>query len=197
MKTDEDRFWEVERTVDYVVDRVASRGWTDNPVNADRFDQLRTDLAIRSAQVAALYEEYFLPERHEFEWQVLSHIIDTIVGDPTTQFIGGVVVTGIIGSLAYDILKKMCQHTAQVFEQKLGERGKERAIGFRQIASDAQTIQNYFSATERARINDIEKATGIPREKIYPLLKIAGFQHNRRMDACYWQLPSSLSKRKL
>ena len=82
----DDIVWEAHKSIEYVLGRVASRGWRDSPLSVDRFADLRQERRFREAQVAALYEEYFLPERHEFEWQVLSEIVTAVVTSPAAKF---------------------------------------------------------------------------------------------------------------
>jgi hypothetical protein len=186
---DENARWELEKGIEYVVDAVANRGWADTELEADDFAVLRMDRRIRDAQVAALYEEYFLPERHEFEWQVLSDIVTAVTTSPLGSFVAVAVAGGVIGNAAYDLLKALCATTAGLFESKLGKRASARAKSFRQIGDDCDKLKSFFVKNHKARITEIENSTGIPREKIYPLLKIAGLRHQRRGEVCYWSIP--------
>ncbi|MGB2956524.1 MAG: hypothetical protein WBB64_11230, partial [Anaerolineales bacterium] len=63
------------------------------------------------------------------------------------------------------------------------------ANGFLLIASDVNKIEDYFNQNSSARIEDIEQETGVPREKIYPIIKLAGFRHHRRGTPCFWEIP--------
>ena len=106
-----------------------------------------------------------------------------------TDFIGVSIAGGVIGNAAYDP-KRLCDYAADTFEQKLGDRAKEHSEGFRQIGLDAKKLKDFFEKKPEARIEEIEKETHLPREKIYPLMKLAGFSHHRRKkDACYWEIP--------
>jgi len=180
------------RNIDYIVDQVAIRGWSDNLAECDDFEVLRRDVRVRGAQVAALYEEYFLPERHEFEWNVLVEIVEAIVTSAAVKTAGDVVVAGVAGSAAYDLLKALCLHTAAGFRKRLGGGGTQRAEAFEQLAKDSEQLKRFFEATLKARIREIEEGTGLNREKLYPLMKIAGLRHQRRGDPCYW---TSLDRR--
>jgi hypothetical protein len=181
--------WEIRKSIEYTVSEVANRGWADNPLEVDRFANLRKERRIREAQVAALYEQYFLPERHEFEWQVLSDIATAITTSSVTQFAAVAVAGGALGNAAYDLLKIMCSYAASQFEEKLGDKARERAKSFRQLSTDAEKLKSFFSKNQKARIEEIEQATGLPREKVYPLMKLAGLNHYRRYNPCYWELP--------
>lgn len=185
----DDIMWETQKSIEYTVSEVASRGWIDNRLEVDRFAELRKDRRIREAQVAALYEQYFPPERHEFEWQVLSEITVTIVTSPAVKFAAVSIAGGVIGNAAYDMLKAMSSYAASKFEEKLGEKARERAASFRQLAADADKLKSFFSKNHKARIGEIEQSTGLPREKIYPLMKLAGLNHYRRGNPCYWEMP--------
>jgi hypothetical protein len=184
----DDVSWEGQKSIEHIIDQVAVRGWLDKQLQTDDFALLRLDKRFSEAQIAELYEQYFLPERHEFEWQILSEIVTTIINSPASSFVVAAITGGVIGNAAYDLLKKMCLAVAERFEERLGTKARERAMGFRQLASDAEKIKNFFSQIQRARIEEIERETGINRERIYPLLKLAGLKHYRRGDPCYWEV---------
>lgn len=188
---DEEIYWEGQKNIDHVIEEVSTRGWVDNRAQADDFAELRVDKRYRDAQIAELYEQYFLPERHEFEWHVLSEIVGIVVHSSVTHFVAAGLAGGILGNAAYDLLKRMCIDAAERFENKLGEKARERAAGFRHLAADADKIKAFFGQHQKARIEEIERETGISRERIYPLMKLAGSKHYRRDDPCYWETPHS------
>lgn len=186
--------WETQKNIDHIIDEVAARGWTDAQLQADDFSELRTDARFRDAQLAQLYEQYFLPERHEFEWLVLYEIVRAVAHAPVTQHIASGVALGVAGNAAFVLIRKMCLATAHKFKSKLGANAGERAEGFGNIALDAERIQTFFAHHQRARIDEIERETGIVRERIHPLIKLAGLKHYRRDDACYWEMPTALAQ---
>lgn len=182
--------WEAKKNIDHILDEVAIRGWVDNQLQTDDFAELRMDARFRDAQLAQLYEQYFLPERHEFEWMVLYEIVRAVLHSPATTYVGSGIAIGVLGNAAFALLRKMCLEAARLFEAKLGASAKERAKGFREIAADADRITAFFGHHEKARIDEIERETGIPRDRIHPLMKLAGLKHHRRDDdACYWEMP--------
>lgn len=185
--------WESQKSIEYVINGVVERGWIEKPLDMDQFSELRKDQRFREAQIAALYEQYFLPERHESDWQMLSEIAQAIIkavaSSPVVDFSALAIAGGVIGNAAYDLIKNMCSYTGTVIEEKLGHRASGRVASFQQIGTDAQTLKTFFQKTPKARIEEIEQTTGIPREKIYPLLKLAGMNHHRRGTPCYWELP--------
>jgi hypothetical protein len=192
-KTMNDIVWGAQKSIEHVLSRVASRGWKETPLAVDRFADLRQERRFLEAQVAALYEQYFLPERHEFEWQVLSEIVNAVVTSPAVEFAAVSIAGGVIGNAAYDLLKALCSYAASKFEEKLGESGRTRAAGFRQLAADAEKVKSFFQQHTKAQIGEIEEVTGIPREKVYPLMKLAGLDHHRRGNPCFWETPSKAS----
>jgi hypothetical protein len=184
--------WEAQKNIDHIIDEVAARGWVDAQLQSDDFAELRQDARFRDAQVAGLYEQYFLPERHEFEWLVLYEIVRSVVHSPVTGYVASSVTLGVLGNAAFALLKKMCFEAASQFEAKLGTHANERATGFRDLATDAEKINTFFGQHQKARIDEIERETGIARERIHPLMKLAGLRHYRRDDACYWEMPTAL-----
>jgi hypothetical protein len=188
---DNDTIWEAKKSIEYTFEKVAERGWQDTLETIDRFAELRKDKRFREAQVAALYEQYFLPERHEFEWRALNEIADVVIESQATAFVGGAITTGIIGDLAYDLLTQLAAHAAFVMSKRLEPRGGDRAQGFLELSKDIDRIRDFFSETKKARIKTIEEETGIPRERIYPIVKLAGLNHYRRGDPCYWEIPDA------
>lgn len=181
---------EAKNSIDYLIAGVASRGWRDAEQETDDFSTLRTDRRFRDAQVAGLYEQYFQPERHEFEWQALSDIVNAVVSSPAVTFAGLAVAGGVIGNAAYDLLKNLCRYSASQFGERLGSRFVERAQAFEKIAKDADTLRSFFLKNTRANIARIEEATGLSREAIYPLMKIAGMRHYRKGPLfCNWERP--------
>jgi hypothetical protein len=132
---------------------------------------------VLDSQLAAIYELYFPPERHEFEWNTLSAI-------------GMAVAENVAGGAAYDLLKTMCSFAASKFRSLLGPGGAARGEGFTQIAEDAESLKRFFAVTKRARAAEIEEGTRVPREKIGPLMRLAGFVHHRSGELhCCWEAP--------
>jgi len=189
----DDTIWEAQKNIEYIINGLANKAWIEVSVDVDQFAELRKERRFREAQIADLYEQYFLPERHESDWQLLAEIVHTVVNaaisSPTVDFAAGAIAGGVIGNAAYDLLKKMCHYVASKVQEKVGKRAHQRATSFRQIGNDVEVLQSFFQITSKARIEEIEQTTKLPREKIYPLLKLAGMNHYRRGTPCYWELP--------
>jgi hypothetical protein len=187
---DNESLWETQKSISYIIDKVANRGWEDKEIEVDRFAELRQDQRFQNAQIAQLYEEYFLPDRHEYEWQILSDIVDFIVTSPAIEFALISIAGGVLGNTAYDLLKSLCSYVADQYKENFDEKARKRESSFRQIAADVEKIQSFFREKPKARILEIEEGTGLPREKIYPIIKIVGLNHYRRGDkSCYWETP--------
>ena len=183
-----DAWAEKEYSIKYVIDQVAQRGWEDASLQIDNFAELVKDRKVREAQTVAMYEQYFLPKRHEFEWEVLNEIVEAVVESRSSEFVAAAMAGGVLGNAAYDVLRKLCLFAATTLKKTLGKGGFKIADSFRQIASDAETLKKVFEVTSKARIGQMEEATGLPREKIYPLMKLFGLKHYRRgTNHCYWQ----------
>lgn len=180
---------ECVNAIDFAVRRVAERGWTQRDFEFDDFATLRKDRRFLEAQVAQLYEEYFVPERHEVEWGVLREIAGAVVASPATAFVASAVAGGVVGNAAYDLVKHLCRQAAKKWRTILGSGASERGTGFSRIAADTEKLKTFFSGAGRARIPEIESGTGVPREKLYPLMKLAGLRHQRRGDPCWWEMP--------
>jgi hypothetical protein len=185
----QDSFYDADANIAHLILKVTERGWRQHSDDTDDFAVLRSDRRFRETQAIALYEYYFLPERHEFELAALDEIIRQIteMAPAAKGFAAGAIASGLIGGAAYDALKVMCTRTAAQFKKLLGNEGAERAKSFEQIAVDAEKIKMYFQKHEKARIEDIEKATGLARDCIYPLVKVAGCRHVQRGEGrCNW-----------
>jgi hypothetical protein len=179
------------KVIDYSLDQVNEFGWTDKSTSIDNFEKLRKDHHFKEFIVAGLYEEYFLPDRHEHEWQILNEIVTAIVNSPSTEIVVNIVISGVVGNAAYDLLKELCRYTNTQYKKIIGKKAHERAECFLNIANDSEILLGYFKNKKKSRIIEIEEGTGLPREKIYLLLKLAGFTHYRRGEkTCYWENPS-------
>lgn len=186
--------WEAERNIDHIIEKTAARGWTDRQVQIDDFAELRMDARFSDAQLTLIYEQYFLPERHEFEWLILYEIGRAIIHTGVAGYVGSNAVKGVIGGTAFSLLKKMCLSAANRFRTRLGPDGADRANGFEQLAADSEKINDFLSKHPTVRVEDIERETGMSRDRIHPLIKLAGLRHYRRgSNTCHWEMPQAPS----
>ncbi len=181
--------WETQRAVQYIISEVAARDWVDPISDHDDFAQLRHDRTFREAATSALYEEYFPPRRHETDWQILSEIVGAVVNSPLAGFAANALASSIIGGAGYDLFKSLCRFASTQFKVQVGDRARSRANPFEQMANNAEALQAFFATTRRASIAEIEHGTKISREKLYPLLKIAGLRQYRSGSERIWELP--------
>ncbi len=183
-----DTIWEAEKNIEYIINGLSNKGEEKVAVEIDQFAELRKERRFREAQIADLYEQYFLPERHESDWQLLAEVVHAVVNaaisSPVVDFAAGAIAGGVIGNAAYDLLKSMCHYVASKFQEKFGEKAHQRSASFKQIGDDVEVLKLFFQNTPKARIEQIEQATKLPREKI-----LAGLNHYRRGTPCYWELP--------
>src|SRR5580693_2253912 len=85
----------------YVIREVGKRGVSENERDADDFEKLLSQKEFKELVVGELYEAYFLPERHESDWQVLRELVNIVTSEPIKEFIAVSVVGGVIGNTAF------------------------------------------------------------------------------------------------
>lgn len=180
---------EFDLLADCVFSEVAERGWDDREEQVDDFLVLRRERRFRDALCASLYEEYFLPRRHEFEWRVLEDMIRTVISSPSAQFFGAAVASGVVGNAAWELIKVLARKARSRMDAHLGARGEVRAHAFDEIEREVTLIAEFFKKTPEARVDQIAAETGIRRERAHALMKIAGLSHRRRGEACFWFIP--------
>jgi antitoxin ParD1/3/4 len=172
-----------------VVREVGRRGIAETELEADDFSVLLARREFKDLVVGELYEAYFLPERHEFDWQLLKEIVAIITSEPVKEFIALSVFSGVIGNVAFLAFRAVLAQT--VSEMKNAKLGAGRQQPFHDMKHDIDGIEKFFQRRECARIAEVETSTGIPREKLRPLLKLLGFTHHRRKFACNWCRPGA------
>lgn len=174
----------------YVIREVGKRGSFENELDADDFEKLLLQKEFKDLVVGELYEAYFLPERHESDWQVLRELVTIFTSEPVKEFIVLSIVGGVLGNTAFAVLRAILRRiAAEMGKSKLPA---SREDPFRKIQRDVDGVEGFFHQNECARMTEIESSTGIPREKLYPLLRLLGFKHYRRdQPACHWCRPGA------
>jgi len=181
------------RDLAYVIRSVGERGIADRDVEADDYSLLLTRREFSDVVVGELYEVYFLPERHEFDCQLLHQMVSILTSEKTREFIATTVASGVLGNGAFAVLRS-------ILERVLSEMSKARLPKVHQqpfytMKDHVAKLERFFGQQECARIAAIESFTRLPREEIYPLLKLLGFKHHRRANNCYWCRPGGVIKR--
>jgi hypothetical protein len=177
----------VER-LDSILDPVLERGWDDS-FEFDDYSVLLRQLEYRKATIFQIYESYFPPKRHEFELASIHEIVDTIWKNPAAVFLRDAVISGVAGSMVYDLLKRLISHIVGKFGSK-----SSRAQPFLEIASDLEKLNEYFQHNEEGEISKISSTLGINPEKAVSLLKVMGFKSKRRGKKIFWVRPFVIPK---
>ena len=151
-----------------------------------------------TAIVTELWEQYVHPPMHECQWELIRDMVASLVSARG-------VADSVVGGAALILFGKMCQYARAGLIKLRGEphhhrRSSDDGQGppgsleesFAEMASDCEKLARFLAKHAPTRIGDIAEATGIERERIYPLLKLAGMQHVvRGPDRCCWSDPSS------
>ena len=181
----EDYVKTAEKRLGNVVEAVLKRGYDDVEEDIDDYSIMLMQLEFKKLVTYQLYEVYFPPKRHEFELQLLTDIVETVSHSRSALFIGTAALSGIVGSIASDLCKRLVAHVSMKFEKD-----KNRLRPFREIETNLQSVQEYFETRKQARIEDISKSLNTDREKLEPLLKLLGFKCKRRKKQQVWINPS-------
>lgn len=180
---------QVSEDLSYVIREVAKRGVSESEVAADDFQILLSRKEFQDLVVGELYEAYFLPERHESDWQLLRELVTMLISTRVREFVAVSAARGIIGGSALAVLRAIIARiTGQMKKARLP---LSKQQPFQEIKKSIDGLEDYFRENGCARIAEVESSTGIPREKLYPLLKLLGFTHYRRQHACYWCKPGA------
>jgi len=173
--------------ITYAIKNVAERGIISVEAEADVFEELRYRREFKDVIIGEIYESYFLPDRHEFDWQIIQEFVETITDSNTVSFVKEAAGGGILGAVAWEICRRILK--AIISTMKKNSLPKSRVIPYKAMLADADTIERFFEAHDSARIDTIEESTNIPRERIYPFLKLMGFVHHRKKHNCLWCKP--------
>lgn len=184
---------EIEGTIDATIKAVALRGWEDRSLDFDDFAVLRQNATFRNALITGLYEEYFPPGRHEFEFAVLTDIINGLCTFHPASIFAATAV-GLVSDAAFDYLKGRFRSAVKSFRRHLGKKYAKRVECFSQGISDLERLETFFrqASNFRARTPKIQKETGIPARRIEELLHAVGYRRYRRGRLSgYWEKPQS------
>ena len=170
--------------VAHIAGAVAERGIIERPEEEDRFEQLRSRKEFRELIVTEIYENYFLPRRHEFDWQIVSQVVDAMC----SSNVGVAITSGVIGNGAFAILIYFLR---RIHDELVAKKfSAERSGPYAKMRANVEALERYFGTPARcARIAEIETGTGVTREELYPLLRLLGFSHHRRKHNCMWCPP--------
>jgi hypothetical protein len=177
----------VSQDLSYVIRMVGERGFSGSEEEADDYGVLLTRKEFRELVVAEIYEQYFLPERHEFDWQILHELALVLTSEKLRTFMISAVAAGILGNGAFAMLRAVLNRI--LTDMKVASLPAGRKAPYVEMKEVLNKIERYFQENAYGRISAIELYTEFPREKIYPLLKLLGFSHQRRKHNCLWCRP--------
>lgn len=174
-----------QSNIDWTIDNVLKRGYKETLLEVDDYSALLEKYEFRNLIVFELYETYFLPQRHEFELQILNDIVEAVVKYQPWSYIVGAAASGIIGNTVYDLLKYLLSHVSAKFKDKDDRRSKL----FNGIKNDVYKIEKYFKEYKSGKLEELEACLDIDRDRLLPLLKLLGFKCYRRKKKSLWVRP--------
>lgn len=181
-RTTDDIVQRVTARTDEIIAAVIERGYTNRDILLDDYSDLVRRREFRDALITELYESHFSPDRHEFDYALIRELVESIATIPAVAYVAGAITAGVLGNAAYDVVKRVALAIATRFQ----ERDPRRADLWRGIATDADRIEAFFEGRAIATAEQISEATGIPRHKLLPLLKLLGFTYDRGKGRNGW-----------
>ena len=175
----------IQSDIDWTIENTLERGYEEDIQEVDDYSLLIEKHEFRNLIIFELYENFFLPQRHEFELQILTDIVDAVVKYKPLSYALGVSASGVIGSTVYDLLKKLLSHVSA----KYRDVDERRSKLFGTIVNDIDKIEKYFKIHESGKIDELEICLGIDRDRLVPLLKLLGFKCYRRKKKNLWVKP--------
>jgi hypothetical protein len=173
----------------YVIREAAKKGVVENAVPADDFQILLQQKEFRDLVIGELYEAYFLPDRHESDWLVLRELLAVVTSEHVKQFVASAAASGVIGNATFAVLRAALARILS--EARKARLAASKRQPFDAMKNDVRKVEAFFGKSECAQIAEVESATGIPRGRLHPLLKLLGFKHYRREHSCHWCKPGA------
>ena len=175
----------MQSNIDWTINNTLKRGYKDDIQEIDDYSLLVQKYEFRNLIIFELYENFFLPQRHEFELQILTNIVDAVVKYKLCSYVLRSSASGVIGNTVYDLLKKSLSNISAKYK----DRDEKRSIVYSTIGNDVSKIEKYFEIHESGKINELEKSLDIDRDRLVPLLKLLGFKCYRRKKKNLWERP--------
>ena len=116
-------------------------------------------------------------------------MVTILTGERVKEFVALSVAGGVMGNAAFAVLLYIVGRIISAMKKAKLPPSKWRP--FYGMRDDIDGLEHFFRDNECARIVDVESSTGIPRERLYTLLKLLEFTHYRRQHACYWCRPGA------
>ncbi|KAA6323156.1 hypothetical protein EZS27_027374 [termite gut metagenome] len=173
----------IENQIINTINRINERGIDDNNEIIDDYSNLIEIKEYKNALITEIYEAYFPPKRHEFEFELISNIVDAIISSKCTFFIAGAAASGLIGDIFTNIVKQLLKKIIDLFKHSPSESQK-----FTYLLKDIEKIELYFKNNNGSiEINKIERELQIEKERLIPILKLLGFRTYREKGKRYWE----------
>src|SRR4030042_922296 len=96
---------EIEKSLDQIADAVLERGYDHIPEEFDDYSLMMGEFEYQKVITFQLYENYFLPKRHEFELELISKIVAGIGKSQTAVFLSSAILAGIVGNASYALVR--------------------------------------------------------------------------------------------
>ena len=175
----------IQSNIDWTIDNTLKRGYEEVIQEVDDYSLLLEKHEFKNLIIFELYENFFLPQRHEFELQILTYIVEAVVEHKPWSYVAGAAASGVIGSTVYDLLKQLLSHVSAKFKDEDERRSKLFSI----IENEVYKIEKYFETHESGKIDELEISLDIDRDRLVPLLKLLGFKCYRGKRKNLWVRP--------
>jgi hypothetical protein len=183
MKDLEARVERVAREVETTLDRVLARGFDDTVSSDDDYSLLVQRREWRDLVVLEIYEAYFPPPRHEFEHELIQHIVRAITESSGAKYLADAIATGLVGTAAWEILRSAVTAARQRLE------GYRRAEPFVDMQKTIDGIEKFFRHRKQATVGELSKVIGVEPQRLEPILRLLGFSVKRKKQARVWRRP--------
>lgn len=170
------------REIDRLASAVVDRGYDDVIQEWDDYCWLIQSYEFRKLVTFELYEAYFPPERHEFELNLLTQLVDAIAASKTTAFLAGAAAGGVVGNAVYDMLKAVLAHIAKRFAMV-----KRTHDAVQEIGRDVDKIIEYMDKHDDVTTSQISSDLEIETQKVEPVLKLLGCRSHRVKKRRLWR----------
>jgi len=171
-----------ENQIVNIINRVIERGIDDIDEPIDDYSILIEKTEFKNALITELYEVYFPPKRHEFEFELLSEIVEAIINSKITIFIAGAAASGLIGDTFTNLVKKLLNKIIEHFKSIPKESQK-----YANLLTDIEKVADFFKTNKKAEINQLEKELDIDKTRLIPILKLLGFKTYKEKNKRYWE----------
>jgi hypothetical protein len=167
---------------DWTMDNVLKRGYDNIFEEYDDYSLLLEKYEFRKMVSFEIYENYFTPRRHEFDLQIISDLVEAVTKYNALKYLGDAVLTGVVGSTVYDLLKNLIGHAKKTFIKK----DKNRAQPYGCLLKDISKVEKYFKKKNKVTVTELVGELNIESERLIPILKLLGYKSKKSKDKKIW-----------